>query len=358
MAKFLMIDIGAGTMDILYYDTRTDMHYKAVVKSPVRTVAEKAAAIPGNLMVVGHEMGGGPVTKVLMDRAREAQVVMARSAAATLNHDMEKVKSWGIKVVEDDRADDLHENRDYSVITLSDLEPERIEQIVKSFGVPYAFDVVAVCAQDHGVPDPGVGHLDFRHNMFAASLTETPFPHSLLYGSGQVPPAMNRLTSIAEAAWQLPAAEVYVMDSGMAAILGASLDGKCRQKNPVLVLDIATSHTVGAAMAGEKISGFFEYHTQDITLAKLEGLLRDLADGRLSHEQILAEGGHGAFLRRAVGFSDVEVIVATGPKRKLLAGTQLPIEFGAPWGDNMMTGTVGLLEALRRRKGLEPIIYL
>jgi hypothetical protein len=31
---------------------------------------------------------------------------------------------------------------------------------------------------------------------------------------------------------------------------------------------------------------------------------------------------------------------------------------GAPWGDNMMTGTVGLLEALRRHKGLEAIVYL
>jgi uncharacterized protein (DUF1786 family) len=144
----------------------------------------------------------------------------------------------------------------------------------------------------------------------------------------------------------------------MAAILGASLDGHCRQKKAFLVLDIATSHTVGAALAGNEIAGFFEYHTQDITLERLENLLRDLADGKISHKQILAEGGHGAFLRQAVGFNAVETIVATGPKRKMLADSQLPIEFGAPWGDNMMTGTVGLLEALRRHKGLEPITYL
>jgi uncharacterized protein (DUF1786 family) len=111
-------------------------------------------------------------------------------------------------------------------------------------------------------------------------------------------------------------------------------------------------------MAGEEIAGFFEYHTQDITLEKLEGLLRDLADGKISHQQILSEGGHGAYLRQAVGFSAAETIVATGPQRKLLEGSRLPIQFGAPWGDNMMTGTVGLLEALRRCKGLEPITYL
>jgi uncharacterized protein (DUF1786 family) len=339
MSRFLMIDIGAGTMDILYYNSRTDLHYKAVVKSPVRYMAEKTAGIPGNLLVVGNEMGGGPITRVLLERTKKAEVVMSRSSSA-------------------DRGDQLRNNQNYTVITLSDLEPPRIEQIVKSFGVPYGFDAVAICAQDHGVPDPGISHLDFRHNMFTACLTQKPYPHTLLYQSDQVPDAMNRLKSIAGSAEQLPAAEVYVMDSGMAAILGASLDGKCRQKKRFLVLDIATSHTVGAAMAGEEIAGFFEYHTQDITLEKLEDLLRDLANGKLSHQQILSEGGHGAFLRQAVGFSAIETIVATGPKRKLLAQSKLPIEFGAPWGDNMMTGTVGLLEALRRHKGLAPVTYL
>ncbi len=358
MSRFLMIDIGAGTMDILVYDTRAELHYKAVVKSPVRYVAEKTAAISGSLLVIGTEMGGGPITQILIERAREAQVVISRSASATLNHDVEKVKSWGIKVVEDTRADQLGDNQDYTVISLSDLELPRIEQIVKSFGVPYAFDAVAICAQDHGVPDPGISHLDFRHNMFTERLTQKPYPHTLLYPSDQVPDTMNRLKSIAGRAKQLPADEVYVMDSGMAAILGASLDGKCRQKKRFLVLDIATSHTVGAAMDGEEIAGFFEYHTSDITLEKLEGLLRDLADGKISHQQILSEGGHGAFLRQTVGFSSIETIVATGPKRKLLEGSNLPIKFGAPWGDNMMTGTVGLLESLRRRKGLEPITYL
>lgn len=357
MSKFLMIDIGAGTMDVLFYDTQSDLHYKAVVKSPVRYLAEKAMAVSGNLLVVGNEMGGGPITQVLLERARQAEVIMSVSAASTLNHDPEKVKSWGIKLVEDDRAEDMRGNQNYSVITLSDIEPRRLADIVKSFGVPYEFDAVVICAQDHGIPPPGVSHLDFRHNMFEALLDEKPYPHSLLYKSNEVPETMNRLKSMARSAAALPAEEIYVMDSGMAAILGASMDSLAQGKKPVLLLDIATSHTVGAAMAGEEIAGFFEYHTQDITLEKLEDLLRDLADGKLSHRQILDQGGHGAFLRRTLGFNTIETIIATGPKRKLLAGSQLPIEYGAPWGDNMMTGTVGLLEALRRSKGLEPITY-
>ena len=57
MSKFLMIDIGAGTMAILYSDTLADLHYKAVVKSPVRTVADKAGSLAGHLLVLGEEMG-------------------------------------------------------------------------------------------------------------------------------------------------------------------------------------------------------------------------------------------------------------------------------------------------------------
>ena len=76
MSRFLMVDVGAGTMDVLYYDTRTDLHYKAVVKSPVRYVAETAAASAGNLLVTGCEMGGGPITRVLQDRAKTAEVVI------------------------------------------------------------------------------------------------------------------------------------------------------------------------------------------------------------------------------------------------------------------------------------------
>ena len=90
----------------------------------------------------------------------------------------------------------------------------------------------------------------------------------------------------------------------------------------------------------------------------MESLLESLADGALEHTQILKEGGHGAYIREAFGFQATEIIVATGPKRRLVENSRLPIHFGAPLGDNMMTGTVGVLEAIRRHKGLEPITYL
>jgi len=208
------------------------------------------------------------------------------------------------------------------------------------------------------MPPEEMSHLDYRQKLFKAELDKTPFPHALLYPRNKVPATFNRLRSIADSSRHLPADEVYLMDSGMAAILGASLDIQAATKDKVLVLDIATSHTVGATLAGGEIAGFFEYHTHDITLERLEGLITDLAEGNLRHEQILAEGGHGAYIRKSFGYKAVEIIVATGPKRKLVENSKLPIVLGAPYGDNMMTGTVGLLEAIRRHHGLAPLRYL
>ncbi len=355
MSIYLLVDVGAGTMDVLYFDEESDLHYKAVVKSPAKYLAEKVAGLPGNIVVLGNEMGGGAISDVLRQRAQENEVVMSVSSAATIHHDLEKVRSSGIKVVEDTEAEELQRDSNYSVITLGDLQMERLKGIVDGFGVPFSFDVVGVCAQDHGVSAPGVSHLDFRHNIFKTALDENPFPHSLLYKGDEVPPTMNRLVSIAQSARLLPTKEIYVMDSGMAAILGSSMDTMARSKERILITDIATSHTLCAALKGKEIAGFFEYHTRDITLDRLEQLLCDLANGDLEHQQILEEGGHGAYIRKAFGFDAAEVIIATGPKRRLVKDSRLPIVLGAPLGDNMMTGTVGVLEAIWRRKAIASV---
>ena len=358
MSRFLILDIGAGTMDVLYCDTESGLLYKAVAKSPVLYLAEKAASLPKDLLITGNEMGGGAISKVLRQRAQEAEVIMSVSSAATVHHNLETVRSWGIRVIEDTEAEDLRHNKKYSTLTTGDLEVERLKHILEGLGVSFSFDVVGICAQDHGTPPEGVSHLDYRHNIFKASLDDNPFPHTLLYRNDEVPVTLNRLMCIAQDAKMLPTDEIYVMDSGMAAILGASMDPQARPKEMVLILDVATSHTIGAAMEGEEIAGFFEYHTHDITLERLESLLGELADGKLEHKQILQEGGHGAYIRKTFGFQAAEIIIATGPKRMLVENSRLPIVFGSPLGDNMMTGTAGVLEAIRRRKGLGPILYL
>ncbi len=358
MNRFLIVDVGAGTMDVLCYDMRSDEHFKAVVKSPVRTLAEAAENLPGNLLITGTEMGGGALSGVLKRRSKEAEVIMSTSAAATIHHNPEKVRSLGIKIVDDTETADLQQRQAYHMLRTCDLEVDRLEEIVKGLGISLSFDVVGLCAQDHGRAPDGVSHLDYRHKIFKTSLDENPFPHGLLYRDDEIPANLSRLKAMSESAKMFSADEIYVMDSGMAAILGASMDWRVRKKKRTMVLDVATSHTVAAALEEGEIAGFFEYHTKDITLERLEALLEALAEGRLSHEEILKEGGHGAYIRKALGSQITEGIVATGPKRRLVEQSRLPIFFGSPLGDNMMTGAVGVLEAVRRRKELKTISFL
>jgi uncharacterized protein (DUF1786 family) len=151
----------------------------------------------------------------------------------------------------------------------------------------------------------------------------------------------------------VPSGKIYLMDTGIAAILGASSDPRARGEEPIIVLDIASSHTLGALILDGEIAGFFEYHTSAITPEILRALIIDLAEGRLSHEKILAEGGHGAYARKAVEFDAVGTILATGPKRGILRQTGIGgIVLGAPFGDNMMTGTAGLILAMARKEGI------
>ena len=350
MSRFLMVDIGAGTMDVLYYDAGVDLQYKAVVKSPVRLLAEEARALPGDLLVTGCEMGGGDVSAALKERAGDADVVMTASAAQTVHHDPDRVRADGIRIIPDAAAMDVEAFSGYSRLNLCDVDARRIREIVEGLGVEFAFDVVAVCGQDHGAAPKGVSHLDYRHNLFTQRLAASPYPHTLLYGSGEIPPTMNRLRAMADSAARLPCKEVYVMDSGMAAILGATMDPRAAGGNRLVVLDVATSHTVGAAVKNGEIYGFFEYHTRDVSCERLDELIPAMTDGRLSHDAILAEGGHGAYLRKSFGFKNTDMIIATGPKRHLARDSRLSMTLGAPLGDNMMTGTAGLLTAVCQRK--------
>jgi hypothetical protein len=83
--------------------------------------------------------------------------------------------------------------------------------------------------------------------------------------------------------------------------------------------------------------------------AKLEALLRALADGSLQHADVFGDHGHGALVYDArpleidaqPGFG----VAVTGPRRNLLHGSALRPYFVVPFGDMMLAGCFGLLAA-------------
>ena len=120
----------------------------------------------------------------------------------------------------------------------------------------------------------------------------------MLFEDDEVPETMNRLRSLANSAGRFPPQKFTSWTAEWPPCSAAPWTFLSQQKQRMVILDVATSHTVGAAMIGEEIAGFFEYHTSDITLVRLEQLMVDLCEGKLEHDQILKEGGHGAFSRK------------------------------------------------------------
>jgi uncharacterized protein (DUF1786 family) len=335
MSRFLAIDVGAGTLDAMFLDTTTGDLFKFVAKSPTRSLAEKIMACNDKrILVTGRAMGGGPVTDAIKNKAREITVMMTPSAAQTIHHRLERIEKLGVIVISEDGAKRELRKKHIALFRTGDILAKDIMTILRSMGIEPVVDFLAIAVQDHGTPTTGVSSLDFRHQIFKRIIEASPTPSAFLFEAEKIPSYLHRMHSAALDAQGIPSTKVFLMDTGMAAILGASSDPWARGKE-----------------TGE-IGGFFEYHTSAITTGLLRSLIINLAEGRLSHEQIVAEGGHGAYVRKAVGFDRVEVILATGPKRDIVNRIGMDhIVLGAPFGDNMMTGTAGLILAVAEREG-------
>jgi uncharacterized protein (DUF1786 family) len=352
MGKILAIDIGAGTQDVLILDPSTKEHLKWVAKAPTRLLAEKLSSSKKDILITGDTMGGGPGSQAIKELARTRTIFMTPQAASTIHNNLDKVRGLGIKVITEQEARDNLPSGRFDHIITGDIFPKQLQTIMANMGIGFDFEYVLLAVQDHGVPPPNVSTLDFRHQFIKAALEKTPLPESILYPADKIPAYLTRMQSVTDRAKEIPAHQIFVMDTGMAAILGASLEPSCKGLSKTMVVDIATSHTLAATLMGREITGLFEYHTHNLTVERLEELMIKLAEGQLSHQGILAEGGHGAYIRKGIGFKNLEAIIVTGPKRHLAKGLSFKIIHGAPLGDNMMTGPVGLLEALNRKESL------
>ncbi|RME20190.1 MAG: pyruvate formate-lyase activating enzyme [Deltaproteobacteria bacterium] len=349
MGATLLLDVGAGTLDMLWTDGAD--WFKAVGPSPSRILARVIESTPGNLAVGGREMGGGAVSRALEQRATGGRVVMSIQAAATIHHSPDRVKAKGIEVVTPEQLDATADGPGFTKLRLGDIQPERLEQVFGLWEIPFEFERVGVCLQDHGRPPRGRSHLDFRNSWMVERLESNPHPASLAWRSKDLPEHLSRMRAAAADAALLPAGAVYVMDSGMAAVLGGWREAQRQGASEALVVDVATSHTVAAVMGTDGLVGFFELHTKDLDVEQFDRLVEELVAGRISHSAVVERGGHGAWCRGPAGRIDRWLLV--GPKRHLLAGSRHDFEFAAPLGDNMLAGCAGLLEAMDLLEGKE-----
>lgn len=351
MDPIFTIDVGAGTTDVLVYLPDTSVHYKAVAVSPVKKMAEILGKENNDVLVTGMVMGGGAVSKALTEHARKHNVYMTPEAAKTVHYECAEVERRGIKVISEKEAAVLGTAPVHLVF--GDVCPETLKTLVECLGIEWRFSFVGGAVQDHGACPHGADPLEFRHQIFKSLIDENPRPERFLLADKEIPEILPRMRATAGLLSRLPQQEVFMIDTGMAATLGASLDPHLRGCRHCIAVDIGNSHTLAAMVSEGLIAGFFEFHTDNLSPEALDVLLVRLGNGDLEHHEVIAQGGHGAYVRSCPGFDRVERIVVTGPRRgAFLQRSGLELCEGAPLGDNMMTGASGILEAINRRRGL------
>ncbi len=352
--KILAVDVGTGTQDIFLYDSTLDLEngFKLVVPSPTMIVYRRmreATRLGQSVLLTGVTMGGGPSQWATHDHVRAGYPVFATpEAARSFNDDLEFVRQeLGLTLVSEDEAARL----DGSVVrlVLRDFDYRGIAASFASFGVTLEPDGVAVAVFDHGNSPPGYSDRQFRFDYLDERIRAENRLSAFAFRTDQIPEIMTRLQAVAASAGDL-GVPAMVMDTAPAAVLGATLDPRVAERERVLIANVGNFHTLAFRLGPGGIEGVFEHHTGEITLARLEQLLDQLADSTLKHEDVFDELGHGALIYDPVPLdlgdgADYGVAVA-GPRRNLMRGSRLRPYFAVPYGDMMIAGCFGLLRAM------------
>ena len=119
--------------------------------------------------------------------------------------------------------------------------------------------------------------------------------------------------SLLKAVGNLKTRSVF-MDTGPAAIFGALTDPAAIQ--PSIVVNIGNGHTLGALVLENRITALFEHHSSLMNPEKLQDYIIRLADGKLGFDEVFADGGHGAYIKEAPGFEQIQIYNGYRPEER------------------------------------------
>ncbi|MCJ7678645.1 MAG: DUF1786 domain-containing protein [Anaerolineales bacterium] len=350
--SILTIDIGTGTQDVylLRAGLSPENGFKLVMPSAtmaIRRLIQQATRRGDAILLEGVTMGGGPCAWAAEDHVRAGGLLYATPAAArTFNDDLDQVqREMGVRLVSEDEAGRL---RDVTRIPLRDVDPDALRAAFAAFGVELHPTAVGLAVFDHGAAPAGASDRQFRFDYLAERIRRENRLSAFAYPAAEVPPSLTRLQAVAQSAASFDA-PLVVMDTAPAAVLGALLDSRIEPEARRMVVNIGNFHALAFRLGPGGIEGVFEHHTGLLDRPRLEAYLRAFAAGDLTHQAVFDDMGHGALildptpLPLDAGGSPVTV---TGPRRAMLSGSDLRPIFAAPFGDMMLAGCFGLLQAM------------
>lgn len=335
--RLLAIDVGMGTQDILLYDSKKSIEncFKLVLPSQTQIIAKRISRETGlkhDIVLTGETMGGGPCAAAVQRHIEAGLSVFATERAAlTLNDNIDRIKETGVVIVGEDEADELNA----AAIEMRDVDKHALKNALELFGITLP-DNFAVAVQDHGY-SPLSSNRIFRFEYFRETIINGGALDSFVY-KNNIPARFSRMKAVERT---LPGA--LLMDTGIAAIRGALPGVDTIQ--PCLAVNIGNGHTLAGVVDGGRLLSFFEHHTHRMTANKLDDYLKRLCSGALDSGEVLGDGGHGCYIGETIDFGTLGSIFVTGPRRGIMRRSKLDIIFAAPFGDMMLTGCFGLMDA-------------
>jgi uncharacterized protein (DUF1786 family) len=294
------------------------------------------------LVLTGETMGGGACTGAMREHLEAGlQVYATERAARTFSDDLAKMASWGVRLLSDDEAAGF---KGGTIIRMGDIDFNSLERAFSAWGVRLNPDYIGVAVLDHGAAPPGESDRRFRFLNLANLLESNATLEALIYSANEVSESFTRMRAVVRSL--KGHAPLVIMDTGAAAVMGASQDGAAASHRRHLAVNLGNSHTLAFHLEGLKVLGMFEHHTSGLSLERFETLLERLVSGELTNAEVWDDGGHGSLV---FGVGGSPFLVATGPRRRLISDSRLKPYFAAPSGNMMLTGCFGLVRAAALR---------
>lgn len=334
--SMIIIDVGSGTQDILLYQPEKLLENcpKFIVPSRTQIVAvqiRKATMLSQGIFLHGHLMGGGACAQAVKKHlAMGLKAYSTPRVALTFNDNLALVERMGIELCEKPPAAT-------TPIWLGDIDPFALRRAIEGFGMEYP-QKLAVAVQDHGYSIMESNRI-LRFRLWNEFVMQGGDLRKLIFTQG-IPEVYTRMHAVREI---IP--EAILTDTGTAALMGIMADPVVTPhlKNGILAVNIGNSHTLVAAIQGERVYGIFEHHTSMVDLESLIRLIRRFQSAELTNTEVFEQGGHGATLHPEMGLG-WDFVAVTGPRRSL--AKQLNWYEAAPYGDMMLTGCFGLLAGI------------
>jgi uncharacterized protein (DUF1786 family) len=338
--KILAVDIGAGTQDILLFDSQKKIEncISFVLPTPNKIFAEKLKTMESHVYIHGDTIGGGSLGRAIVRHIQKrCRVVMDESAAYSIRNDLDEVRSMGIEV------GDKPETNHFEELEIREINLPLFERFLSNFGEDLQVDVIALAVQDHGVSSKGVSDRAFRFENMERMLRKDNRPETFHFLENTIPDYHLRMRSAAKAVRRDSAVPVLLMDTAFSAILGCLEEAGGHS----LIVNVGNGHTIAALVIEKKIEGLYEHHTHELTPEKIEHDLRLFVRGELDGKKVFEENGHGAITLKPL--PSVFSVFVTGPNRDLFRKTSFKFICAAPGGNTMMTGPMGLVRAAQSR---------